>query len=60
MLSLHDIKHINFIFSYNIEEKPGYGIKEIQQNAGMRSSYRLLSNKPEEIKNPKLEYYSEL
>jgi len=30
MLSLHDIKHITFIYSHNVEQKPGYGIKEIQ------------------------------
>jgi hypothetical protein len=56
MLNLHVIKHITFTFSHNIEQKPGYGIQEIQQNARMRSSCRLLSNKLEEIKNPKLEY----
>jgi hypothetical protein len=56
MLNLRDIKHITFTFLHTIEQKPGYGMKEIQQNARMRSSYRLLRNKPEEIKNPKLEY----
>jgi len=25
MLSLHDIKHITFIFSHNMEQKPAYG-----------------------------------